>query len=139
MPPDIKGAQSLLKKLRRMPEAAKAEIKIAMAAQADETVAFMKRLVPVDRGVLRDSIGWRWGSSAPEGSMAVVSKGSGDLKITIYAGDKQAFYAAFVEFGTVKMHAEPFFFPGWRASRKGAKNKIRAAIRKAARSVAAEG
>jgi HK97 gp10 family phage protein len=137
--------ERLLRKLRILPAAFRAEIKTAMAAQADEITGMMRRLAPVDDGDLRDSIAWRWGKTAPKGSLAVAQIGDGtaeqrgDLAITIYAGGGKAYYSRWVEFGTRKMAARPFFFVSWRANRKPAKNKIRAAVRKAAKQVAASG
>ncbi|WP_312530742.1 HK97-gp10 family putative phage morphogenesis protein [Paracoccus sp. (in: a-proteobacteria)] len=134
---------------------AKTQIRAKMAESADSIVAMMKSLVPVlqtpDRrrsaGALRDSIGWTWGQ-APKGSMVVATlKGAGvggDLTITVYAGSRDksrgaddAYYVRCVEFGTSKMEAQPFFFVSWRANRKRAGRKIRAAVRKSARDVAA--
>lgn len=142
MPAEIRGVERLLAKLRRMPEMVKEEARIAMAKQADEIVAMMKRLAPVLKepdsrrtpGALRDSIGWRWGKKAPKGSMAVASVSSdgddNDMTITIYAGSKDVFWATFQEFGTAKMAASPFFYVSWRANRKSARRNIRAAIRR---------
>lgn len=141
----VVNAERLLRKLRILPAAFRAEIKAAMAAQADEITDMMRRLVPVESGDLRDSIAWRWGKTAPKGSLAVAqvrdgtAEQRGDLAITIYAGGSKAYYARWVEFGTRKMVARPFFFVSWRAGRKPAKNKIRAAVRKAAKQVAAGG
>lgn len=138
---EIKNADRLLRKLTIIPEAMREKIRVAMADEADEIVAMMKRLAPVDDGDLRDSIGWRWGSKAPKGSMSlgtVQAPAMGStLTLTIYAGNNKAFYARFVEFGTVKMVKRPFFFPSYRARRKEAKRAIRAAVRAAARQVVA--
>lgn len=141
MAAEIQNAERLLQKLRRIPQAAKVSIREAMAEQADEVVAFMKRRVPVDEGDLRDSIGWRWGSRAPAGSIGVATVGArdSDLTITIFAGGQSAFHARWVEFGTVKMAARPFFFVSWRANRKHIRRRIQAAVRAAARRVAAGG
>ena len=136
---EIKNAERLIQKLTVLPDAMRAEIKLAIEAQADEIVALMKRLVPHQSGDLRDSIGWTWGD-APKGSVSVASVGASalaDLRVTIFAGNAEAYYARWVEFGTRKMRARPFFFVSWRAGRKPAKNKIRAAIRKVAKQVAA--
>ena len=57
----------------------------------------------------------------------------GTMRITIYAGGGDAFYARFQEFGTVKMPANPFFFPVWRARRKRIKNRISRAVSKGIR------
>ena len=138
----IAGRARLEQKIKRMPDVAKRTIRSALAEQADEVVKMMKRLVPVDEGDLRDSIGWTWGR-APGGSGIVASVTSslgGDLTITIFAGDaKKAFQARWIEFGTVNMAAQPFFHVSWRASRKSARRKVRAAVRQAVRQVAAGG
>lgn len=149
----IKGADKLLRKMQTIPAHMREGIREAMAEQAAEVVAMMKRLAPVlkesdprrEAGALRDSIGWAWGSKAPGGSMKlgnvrpskVAARAGEDLTITIFAGNNQAFYARWVEFGTSKMAAHPYFYPSWRASRKTFRAKTRAAVRAAARQVAA--
>lgn len=135
---EVKNAERLLRKLRRMPQVAREMIRDAMADQADEMVAMMKRLAPVDQGDLRDSIQWKWGRRAPKGAMALatVQEGEGDLAITIFTTD---FKARWQEFGTVKMAANPFFFVAYRAQKKSARRAIQAAARRAAKKVAAGG
>ncbi|QKC99180.1 HK97-gp10 family putative phage morphogenesis protein [Mesorhizobium sp. NZP2298] len=147
----ILGLASLNKKLKALPKAAEVAISAAMAKGADEMVALMKSLVPVDSGELRDSIAWTWGN-APKGALAIgtVTSTDGKLTITIYAGDSEAFYARWVEFGT-KAHiaggkfagaqipaipAHPFFFVSFRALRKRTKSRITRAINKSAKQVA---
>lgn len=153
--PTILGLARLQKKLDRLPKAAKDLIQTEMAKAAEETVSMMKSLVPVLKepderrraGALRDSIGWTWGQ-APKGSMVIATlKGAGaggDLTITIFAGSRDkskgvddAYYARWIEFGTQKMRAQPFFYVSWRANRRGARRKVRKAVRDAARQVAA--
>jgi HK97 gp10 family phage protein len=138
----IKNDDRLLRKLTRIPDAMREQIRIAMAKEADEIVAMAQRLVPSESGTLRASIGWQWGDKAPSGTMSLGQvKAPGEfgsaLTLTIFAGGGKAFYARFVEFGTVKMGKRPFFFPSYRARRKSAKNAIRRAVRTAARQVAA--
>lgn len=122
-----------------------------MEKAAEDTVQLMRRLVPVDSGALRDSIGWTWGD-APKGALVLGrSKNAIDgLSITIYAGsrdkslgDHDAFYARFVEFGTEAhiaggkfvgakipaIAAQPFFFPAWRIKKRSNKNRMTRAIR----------
>ncbi len=151
----IIGLAKLQRKLDRLPKVAKDQIRTKMAEAADEIVAMMKSLVPVLKepdarrraGALRDSIGWTWGK-APKGSMVVATlKGAGaggDLAITVFAGSRDkgrgiddAYYARWVEFGTAKMPAQPFFYVSWRANRRPAGRKIRKATRDSARQVAA--
>jgi HK97 gp10 family phage protein len=152
------------RKLKRLPEVAKVEIKAGMEAAADEIIAMMKSLVAVDSGDLRESIGWTWGK-APKGSLAVAAVKSslgGDLTLTIYAGSDEAYYARWVEFGTQphslvrnasakrglrqnegRAHqgtrAQPFFYVSWRANKRSAKRLVRKGVRDAAKKVAAGG
>lgn len=161
----IIGLAKLDKKLKNLPKQASSTIKLAMEKSADEIVSMMQSLVPKDSGELRDSIGWTWGK-APKGSTALaIAKSSlgGDLTITIYAGNEEAYYAKWVEFGTAagikgqrstadtsrktgrivqRTHsgtsAQPFFFVSWRANRKSTKARIRRAVNKAAKIEAAK-
>lgn len=149
----ILGLAKLEKKLKRLPDAASASIKKAMEQGADEIVSMMKSLVPEQSGDLKDSIGWTWGK-APNGSTIMAQAKAtlgGGLTITIYAGNDKAFYARWVEFGTAahlnggmfagSKHpgsiASPFFFVSYRANRKKVKSRIRRAVNKAAKEVAA--
>lgn len=154
----------LQKKLERLPQAARTLIRAAMEKQAQIIVDMMKSLVAVDDGDLRDSIGWTWGK-APAGASIVASvKGSlgGNMTITIYAGNADAYYARWIEFGTQahslarnasvkrgkrqdrgRRHegtdAQPFFYVSWRANKRGSIRAIRTATRQAAKQVAGGG
>ena len=130
--------QRLQQRLRAIPQAAKAEIRKALAASAEEIVAHAKRLVPVDSGDLRDSIGWTFGA-APKGAMVLATGGEGELKVTVYAGTSDAFYARWVEFGTAAQPAHPYFFPAYRLVRKRVKSRISRAVNKAAKTAAGGG
>lgn len=155
----VEGLDRLQRKLTRIiPDKAKAAARRALEQSADEMVAMMKRLVPVDSGDLRDSIGWTWGKK-PIYSQAIAkvkSAGSGDMVITIYAGNYGVRYAHLVEFGSarhiikakrakalgkdgrlgIEVHhpggkAQPFFFPSYRALRRSARARVSRAISKA--------
>lgn len=141
----IAGLVSLQRKLDRMPGVAKTKIREAMAETADEIVAMMKSLAE-DPAIIA-SIAWTWGA-VPKGSRIVAAvKGAGvggDLTLTIYAGDNGAFYVWWWEFGTAErfhstgksvgsMSPSPFFFVSWRANRRKARNRVRRAVRLAAR------
>ena len=136
----IIGLAKLQKKLNAMPQIAKEEIKKALEQSADEIVELAKNLVPEDTGELRDSIGWTYGK-VPRGAMTLgkvfASKLATDLTITIYAGNSEAYYARFVEFGTQKMSARPYFYPSYRANKKKAQSRIRRSITRAAKKAAA--
>lgn len=148
----IQGLEHLQRKLKMLPLKAKQRISEAMVQAADEIVALMKSLVPVDTGALKESIGWTWGK-APKGALTVATvKGAeGDLLLTIYAGNSESFQARFVEFGT-KAHtagglfagaeipaipASPFFYVSFRALRRRSKARVTRAITKSAKEVAA--
>jgi HK97 gp10 family phage protein len=129
-------ATMLRVKFQKVPEKIKRFVVDEIEKQAAKVVADMKRLVPVDSGALRDSINWTWGD-APKGSITlgtVRGRTNARISVTIYAGTRDkslgsadAFYARFQEFGTVKMAANPFFFPAWRAN----KPRVNAALKRA--------
>jgi len=135
----VLGLQSLARKLKAIPQEAKSEIRKALEASAEEIVRLAKNLVPVDDGDLQMSISWTWGA-APKGAMVLGNvigpSDKNDLTITIYAGGGEAFYARWVEFGTQKMAAQPFFLPAYRANRKRARARISRGVNKAAKKVA---
>ncbi|MPR62760.1 HK97 gp10 family phage protein [Ochrobactrum intermedium] len=136
----IIGLAKLQKKLNAMPQIAKDEIKKALEQSADEIVELAKSLVPEDTGELRESIGWTYGK-VPRGAMTLgkvfASKLATDLTITIYAGNSEAYYARWVEFGTQKMAARPYFYVSYRANKKKAQSRVRRSITRAAKKAAA--
>jgi len=132
----VEGADKLKRQLAGFPAAAREEISRAMETSAQEIVDLAKRLVPVDQGDLRASIGWTWGA-APKGSVSLATVGSSDnLRITVYAGNEKAFYARWVEFGTQQNRARPFFYVSYRAIRKRVRSRVTRAIRTAAKKAA---
>lgn len=137
----VMGIAKLRKKLEAFVSVGKDEIKKAMETSADEIVALAKNLAPVDKGDLKDSIGWTWGK-APKGAMTLgkVQTDAVDsgFTITIFAGNSEVYYARWVEFGTQKMAAQPYFYPSYRAMRKRAKSRVTRAITKTAKKVAAQ-
>lgn len=134
----VRGADRLWRKLQRLPEEVKAAIRPTMEEGAKEIVALMKSRVAVEEGDLRDSIGWTWGE-APQGSLAVETISASGLKITVYAGNQDVFWARWIELGTSKASAQPFFFSSYNDLKKRVKAKIGAAVKKAVRKVAASG
>ncbi|MFU0504118.1 HK97 gp10 family phage protein [Pseudaminobacter sp. NGMCC 1.201702] len=154
MAKSIIGLDRLNRKLKKLPAAAERAIREAMAAGADEIVAMMASLVSVDSGDLRGSIGWAFGE-APKGALklATVKAANGKTVITIYAGNSEAFYARWVEFGTAAhtaggmfngstipaIPASPFFYVSFRSLRRRTKSRITRAITQSAKQVAAGG
>ena len=138
----VEGTERLRARFKAVPQKIIDEVARVLEVEAAKIVADMKRLVPVDTGALRDSIGWTWGD-APKGSISVGKvrgKSFDQVAITIYAGTRDkslgnadAFYARFQEFGTVKMPANPFFYPAWRANKTRTRSAIKRAVSKAVR------
>lgn len=113
----IEGLAHLKKRLASLPQKIRTEVKASLETSADELVAFQRRLVPVDRGDLRDSI--------------LKRDGRHELSVEVVAGNNKAFYAAMVEFGTVNAPAQPYFFPPYRALKKRIKSRTSRAVKKA--------
>ena len=150
----IKGKDSLLRKLKAFPPLAERRVRQAMEQSADQIVMLMKGLAPVDSGDLQMSISWTWGD-APKGSLKIgqIKSREGNMRITIFAGGGDAFYARFIEFGTQPftsggkfagaanpgVRAQPFFYVGFRAGRRSARSRVSRAITRAAKEIAANG
>ena len=124
-------------RLAKIPDIAREAAAAAMEEGAQEIVDAMKVAAPFKSGDLRDSIGWTWGE-VPAGSFMIdeirSGKNKGDqyatMRIKIYAGNRDAFYARFQEFGTRSQPAQPFFLPTWRKERAKFRRRIRDRIRK---------
>ncbi|ABF71263.1 p011 [Rhizobium phage 16-3] len=129
----VKGVRELNKAVAAMPKRVENAARKAMEKGASELVEMMRRLVPVDQGDLRNSIAWKWGN-APKGAVVLAEsqEDSRGLKITVYATD---YKARWIEFGTVKMGAQPFFFPSYRSLRKRIQSRIKREMKKAIRFV----
>lgn len=130
----IKGQKKLENQIRRISAEMKEELRQALAQSAREITDLMENLVPKETGRLAGSIGWTWGNKVPGGAMTLGKlRGGGDpdLLITIYAGDKEAYYARWVEFGTKNQGAHPYFYVAYRAMRKRMNSLLRAATRRA--------
>lgn len=117
-----------------------------MEEGAAEIVAEMKRLAPVESGKLRDSINWTWGD-VPAGSFTIADIRSGKnageqyatLRIKIYAGSREAYYARWQEFGTKNQPAQPFFYVIWRKEKAKFRRRIRDAVKTAIKEAYANG
>jgi HK97 gp10 family phage protein len=137
----ITGVKEFEKKLKDMPAEIRKEIRGALQKSSEEIVPAMKHTVPRRSGDLAKSIGSTFGSfkASNPNVRGILDKrkrsADPDLSLTIHAGDKKAWYAALVEFGTVKTKAQPFFLPVWRAYRKRAVSRVKRATSKAIKKV----
>jgi HK97 gp10 family phage protein len=103
-------------------------------AQADGLVASMKSVVvhgPTSH--LAESI-----RKAPGRVPTIVRVMAGGAGTTRSAGGKPYDYARAVEFGTVKVSAQPFFFPTFRLMRKTMRSAMRRKITKTIKQYSAE-
>lgn len=155
----LKNLPRLKRKLIRLKNETMPAVRPAMEKAAEIITATMRQYVPVEDGDLRASIGWTWGD-APRGSVSFSHSVAGN-RITIFAGNEDAFYAKWVEFGTAPHNiakgsgaksfvksgragvahpgatARPFFYPAYRANKKAVKamitQQIRLAVQRAVR------
>ncbi|AVO36599.1 HK97-gp10 family putative phage morphogenesis protein [Pukyongiella litopenaei] len=129
----VQGLDKLNRRWKAIPKNARINVRYAMEEAANDIVEEMWSRAPYRTGEVAESIGWTWGD-APAGTMTigkVRGREYGTMRITIYAGGGNAFYAKFHEFGTVNMPAHPFFFPVWRARSKRVKGRVSRAISQA--------
>lgn len=143
---DDGGLSSFQKRMRAVPQAARNAVQPALLKSAEEIAAVQRSLAPVDSGDLKESIA----VTAPGGTTPPYSQPGGSMvapenTAVITVGNTDVRYAHLVEYGHgngfVKgakqgtrggtVPAQPFFWPGFRMSRKRALNRIKRAIGKA--------
>lgn len=129
----VKGIAGFQRKMRAIPLSVRLEVVKQLEKEAEKIVKLMRAFAPKGTSLqLLNSIGWTWGD-VPPGAITV-GKVAGNqfdrIAIKIYAGGGDAFYAKFQEFGTVKMAANPFFFPVYRAEKRRVKSNLRRAVKR---------
>lgn len=102
-----KKAMDRLEKAGRL-VAARARAKCPVGVDVNFSGKWGKRKA----GTLRDSI------------RVTRLKGDPKQNIRVYAGNREAFYARFVEYGTVKMKARPFMRPALNSSKADIKTIV---------------
>lgn len=172
----LQGADKLRRKLLAMNRRVRADLEKAVLSAAQDIAKTARALAPHDSGALRSSIGATLGdppATTSSISLGSVLRASGDSNVTlaarrgvyasVYAGDDEAYYARFVEFGTKasparaqrrnmkyrrtyvltkaysahhETPAQPFFYPAYRANKKKAKAKIARAINRTIKTAA---
>jgi HK97 gp10 family phage protein len=150
----IDGADRLQKKLARLAKIQgpiRTRIRAALEQNGAELTGQMKAVVPKDSGALARSIKAVFGGYTPDNAnvRGVGTSGAGDPDLTLHvvAGDKDAWYARVVEFGTKEprtvrnyfgkrgrkvtvgaMPPRPFFFPVYRANKRRARGRVTRAM-----------
>jgi HK97 gp10 family phage protein len=167
MAESVKGLDRLLRQMKAMPELVRAEYSRVLEENARELTAAIRRAAPYDDGALRASIDYRQGYSGQAAQLALrggagaetraQAKGAAGLLWTVSAGNAEAFYARWVEFGSSGhgigsggaasasdgsgwhpgAAANPFFWPTVRLYQKRLKSRMMRAGRKAAKAAAA--
>lgn len=144
----VKGWERLKRRLERIPKAVRKAAQPAVTAAAGDVAATIRILAPVDEGDLRDSVAVTPGGertpahSQPGGSVTVPENAA-----LVTAGNSKVRYAHLVEYGSAAhiaggifkgavipaIEPKPFFWPGFKLSRKRAARKIKRGITKAVR------
>ena len=120
----------------QLPAQVVAEMQDEVVAAGEELADMMRRLVPVDKGDLRDSITVTPpGQTTPSHSQPGGTRQAKANEVLITAGDSKARYAHLVEYGTRHAHAQPYFWPSYRASVKRIKQRLSRAYGRAFRKV----
>jgi HK97 gp10 family phage protein len=120
----------LEKRLKRMPKAVRDSIQTALQVAGRDLVEEMKVLAEPSRdtGAMIDSITMTTaGNITPAYSQPGGSQVVPENTVTITAGNSRVRYAHFVEYGTSKMAAEPFFWPAYRLLQKALSDRIKLA------------
>jgi HK97 gp10 family phage protein len=129
----------LQRRFAKVKDAARKDAVKAMKEAAEEIAAQMRRAVPVESGALRDSIR----VEVDEARMRVkILAGGATTTVKVRTGRKSdkapmVDYHLFVEYGTRRAKAHPFFWPTWRLMRQRSRGKVTRSITKALKAEAA--
>ena len=128
------GLSSFQRRMRAIPEAVRQAVGPALVAAAEGVAETQRALAPVDEGGLRASIK----VTGPGQTTPAYSQPGGAFTVpenaaAVTAGNSEVRYPHLQEFGTTFHQAQPFFWPGFRLTRKAAVAKIKRAIGKAVR------
>jgi HK97 gp10 family phage protein len=125
----FEGREAVMRKLRRLVPDAEIEAAKAQLEAAQELAVAIEARAPLGQtGDYRASIEGAKLSDKP--GKAVLGSTSKDPNATGIFAD---YIWRFLEFGTVKMAAQPHIFPTYRAMKKRIRRKIAGAINKAVR------
>lgn len=128
------GLSSFQNRLRSIPKAAREAVKPALMQSAYQIQDAMEALSPEDTGDLKTSIAVTGpGEMTPPYSQPGGATAVPENAVALTVGNSAVRYAHLVEYGTSKAPAQPFFWPGFRLSRKGALGRIKRSIGKAIR------
>lgn len=128
------GLAKFQARLRAIPKAAREAVTPALVAGGYEIAEAIEALAPEDEGDLIGSIAVTLpGQHTPPYSQPGGGQIVPENQVAITVGNSDVRYPHLVEYGTSKAAAQPFFWPGFRLSRKKAQNRVKRAISKAIR------
>lgn len=128
------GLTSFQRRMKAIPEAVRDGVKLPLIRAADLVADTMRELAPVDEGDMLASIA----VTGPNESTPPYSQPGGSSFVpanvaAVTVGNSNVRYAHLVEYGTTRTAAKPFFWPGFRLSRKKALAIVKRGIGKAIR------
>ncbi len=125
---DDESFRRFQRRMQAIPKSVREAVQPALAKGAAEIAAAAASLAPVDDGDLRDSIAVTLPGRVTPGGVALPENVA-----AVGAGSNAVPHARWVEFGTTKMAAKPFFWPAFRSLRKRAAGRVKRAMSKAIR------
>ncbi|OHC54488.1 MAG: hypothetical protein A3D16_09945 [Rhodobacterales bacterium RIFCSPHIGHO2_02_FULL_62_130] len=128
------GLASFQRRMQAIPEAVRRAVDPALLRGGEAVADAIRALAPVDEGALLASVtvtgpGQATPAYSQPGGAAVVP----DNAAAVTVGNTDVRYPHLVEYGTTHAAAQPFFWPGFRLSRKKAAAQIKRGISKAIR------
>lgn len=114
--------------VERLPTDIKKGLQAEIDDIAKDVADAIRRTAPEDQGDLKRSIrvvgeGWKQDNPNVRGVTLEV-RSAGGISAGVVAGDRDAWYAAMVEYGTVNQRGQPYFWPIWRAKKKEVRRRI---------------
>lgn len=109
----------LKRRLLSIPDHVKEAAAQSLAESAADLVGQIRAGVPVDQGDLRDSV------------REYDAEDEAGVGRRIVAGSRKAFHAGFIEHGTRRSPAQPFFFPTYRRNKRKIRSRLSKAIKAA--------
>ena len=126
------GLKSFQRRLQQLPKEVSSAMKPALEGAGDMVADAQRALAPVDTGDLEQSIHVTSpGEQTPAYSQPGGSQIAKENEVIVTVGDSDVRFAHLLEYGTRNSPAQPFFWPGYRLTRKRAAAKIKRAMAKA--------
>ena len=132
------GLGSFQKRMRAIPQAARAAVQPALVKSAEEIAALQRSMAPDDPKTSAPDLKSSIEVTGPGQTMPPYSQPGGSMvvpenQVAITVGNSDVRYPHLQEYGTTFHPAQPFFWPGYRLGRKRALDRIKRAVGKAIR------